>query len=201
MSKYAEEQTILEYNGKQNEVNIRTLLMERLGILKEVQQDEHLENLDIAYNDLNKRMTDMEQIVYYNIRENNFMVDQVSEERMKNDEQTKLTNDIICDVKKLLEVDELRDQINECASIADKTFKLLKITKKYNDDNYKKNALHLFYQIIKRNYAKKLFNQKQVELLLQILEESKTTFISEDRYYEFDEQAYLNKLDVFPEEE
>ena len=32
------------------------------------------------------------------------------------------------------------------------------------------------------------------------MEESKTRFISEDRYYEFDEQAYLNKLDVFPEE-
>ena len=59
----------------------------------------------------------------------------------------------------------------------------------------------LFYQIIKRNYAKKLFNQKQVELLLQLLEESKKTFISEDKYYEFDEQTYLNKLDAFPEEE
>ena len=123
------------------------------------------------------------------------------EARMKNDDQTKLTNDIICDVKKLLEVDELRDQINDCTSIADKTFRLLKITKKQNDDNYKKNTLQLFYQIIKQNYAKKLFNQKQVELLLQILEECKTTFISEDKYYEFDEHAYLNKLDVFPEEE
>lgn len=161
-----------------------------------ISQEERLEKLESTISNLNRRMTDWEQTNYYNIKDI-----KASEVIMKSDEQTKLTNDIIKNIEELSENEEIRDQIATCASMAKKTLKLLKITSCSSDGNYRKSMLHLFYQVIKRNYARELFNEKQISLLKEMLMESKKPFISEDRYAEFDEQLYLNKLTVFPEEE
>ena len=61
--------------------------------------------------------------------------------------------------------------------------------------------VHLFFQAVKRNYARKKFNQKQIALLLKIIKASTKMLVTEEEYLQFDEQLYLNDLDVFPEME
>lgn len=120
---------------------------------------------------------------------------------MQKREHSVLTNDIIEEVKKLYGVEDLQDQIACCVSIADKTFRLLKVMEKAEEGNYKKDIVHLFYQVVKRNYAKGRFNEGQIKLLLEMIEKSKKPYISEEEYFEVDKRLYQNKLDIFPEGE
>ncbi len=111
-----------------------------------------------------------------------------------------LTNDILAEVKQLYGFGDIRDQISCCASVADKTFQLLKIVRKTDGHNYRKDTLHLFYQVIKRNYASRRFCKEQIDLLVEMLEKSQKTFIGEEEYFNLDERVYQNNLDVFPGE-
>lgn len=123
------------------------------------------------------------------------------EVRMILSEPVKLTNDIIADVKHLDDVDELRDQIGACVRIKEQTLKLLNITKTRQEENYQKSCIHLFFQAISRNYARQIFKHSQLNLLVEILEESKKPFVDEERYFELDERLYNEKLDIFTEVE
>ena len=73
--------------------------------------------------------------------------------------------------------------------------------RKTDKSDYRKNMVHLFFQAVKRNYARKKFNQKQIALLLKIIKASTKMLVTEEEYLQFDEQLYLNDLDVFPEME
>ena len=115
--------------------------------------------------------------------------------------QTALTEDIIRRTKGLEEVEDLRDQIIICSDIVQKTLNLLKLMEKANLYGYEKNVVHLFFQAIKRNYAKKKFNQKQIELLVKIMKASMEMIVSEEEYLQYDEELYFNDLDTLAEVE
>lgn len=119
---------------------------------------------------------------------------------MKN-KQTALTEDIIRRTKELVEKEDLRDQIIICSDIVQKTLNLLKLMEKVDLYGYKKNVVHLFFQAIKRNYAKKKFNQKQIELLIKIMKASMEITVTEEEYLKYDEELYLNDLDTLAEVE
>lgn len=125
----------------------------------------------------------------------------LSKDIMDNNDQNNLLSNIIAEVRKLQGLDDIRDQIEYCASVCDNTLNLLKKYDASNDDNYSKRLLHLFYQIIKRNYSKSLFTDKQVEVMLDMMKAVKSSFVDEDKYWEFDETLYSVGLDSFPEEE
>lgn len=72
--------------------------------------------------------------------------------------------------------------------------------RKTDGHNYRKDTLHLFYQVIKRNYASRRFCKEQIDLLVEMLEKSQKTFIGEEEYFNLDERVYQNNLDVFPGE-
>lgn len=129
------------------------------------------------------------------------MKNKVSGEYGVKSEQATLTEDIIIKTEELAEGEDLRDQIAICTEIAEKTLQLLKIMRKTDKSDYRKNVVHLFFQAVKRNYARKKFNQKQIALLLKIIKASTKMLVTEEEYLQFDEQLYLNDLDVFPEME
>lgn len=114
---------------------------------------------------------------------------------------SKLTNDIISSVKCLADIIEIQDQIFMCAKIKDQTLILLSKTKTNEEGNYQKGCIHLFFQAIIRNYAKHIFAQSQLDLLVEILEESKHSYVSEERYFQLDKKLYDTDLNIFPEEE
>ena len=78
---------------------------------------------------------------------------------------------------------------------------LLKIMEKTEENNYKKNVIHLFYQAIKRNYARAKFNESQIGLMVEMIKKSQENFVDEEDYFELDERLYQNKLEIFPEGE
>jgi len=119
---------------------------------------------------------------------------------MKN-KQTTLTEDIIRKTEELAGAEDLRDQIVVCTDIAEKTLELLKIMKKVDENDYRKNIVHLFFQAIKRNYAKKKFNRKQINLLIEMITISTGKTVTEEEYLQYDEELYLNRLDSFAEVE
>lgn len=129
------------------------------------------------------------------------MKNKVSGEYRVKNEQATLTEDIILKTEELAVGEDLRDQIAICAEIAEKTLQLLKIMKKTDKCDYRKNMVHLFFQAVKRNYARKKFNQKQITLLLKMIKTSTKMRVTEEEYLQFDEQLYLNDMDVFPEME
>lgn len=129
------------------------------------------------------------------------MKNKVSGEYDVKSKQATLTEDIILKTEELVTGEDLRDQIAICTEIAEKTLQLLKIMKKTDKCDYKKNVVHLFFQAVKRNYARKKFNQKQITLLLKIIKSSTKMMVTEEEYLQFDEQLYLNDIDVFPEME
>lgn len=186
-----------------------------INIQKEKSQDKQISELrrkvhsfELQNTNFNQRLEDIEHLTYnmYNIVSSdiNFPREQemkVSGEDMRQEkEESMLTNDILEEVKQLYESEDLQDQISHCASIAEQTFRLLKIVKKTGENNYRKEVLHLFYQAIKRNYAKKVFCKEQVDLLREMMEKGQTSYIGEEEYFDFDERLYLNKIEIFPEE-
>ncbi len=116
-------------------------------------------------------------------------------------EQEKLTRDILSDVRRLSDLKDLRDQICMCVQIKEQTVKLLKMTKVRGEENYQKACIHLFLQAIGKNYAEHLLTQSQLDLLTEILEESKKDYVSEEKYFQLDEKVYNNDMNIFPEEE
>lgn len=116
-------------------------------------------------------------------------------------EADKLTDNIVADVKSLADVEEIRDQICICAKIKQQTLRLLKMTKTKTEENYQKGCIHLFFQAIARNYAQHIFKEPQLDLLVEIMEESKKGYVSEERYFQLDKKVYDNRLSIFPEEE
>lgn len=169
---------------------------------KDMQQDKRFEalekkliNIDTRVNELEKFRDNVDNKKY---KKESYL--DISENMIKKAEQNALTNDIINEVEELIDNDDMRDQIHKCRNIADKTLKLLKLMPKQNADNYRKNLVHLFYQAIRRNYARTLFTKGQIEVLIQLMRESQNKFVSEDRYFEYDEIMYNYDLEVFPVE-
>lgn len=186
-----------------------------VNIQKEKSQDKQILELrqkardsELWESNFNQRLEDLENFTYnmYNIVSSDITFPREQEIKVSGEdmgqekEESMLTNDILEEVKQLYESEDLQDQISYCASITEQTFRLLKIVKKTDENNYRKEALHLFYQAVKRNYAKKVFCKEQVDLLMEMMEKSQTSYIGEEEYFEFDEKLYLNKLEIFPEE-
>ena len=120
---------------------------------------------------------------------------------LQEQEQSVLTNDILEEVNQLYHAEDIQDQISCCVFIAEKTFELLKMIDKPDENNYKKQVVHLFYQVVKRNYARGKFTKDQISLMTQMIEKSRKPFVCEEEYFELDEKLYLNKLEIFPEGE
>ncbi len=120
---------------------------------------------------------------------------------VQNDKQTDLLHEIIESVQKLEKIEDFCDQISHCAYICNKMLQLLNRYGVKQKDNYCRKLWHLFYQAIKRNYAKQLFTKEQLALMLNMLMATKTLYVEEEIYWQFDEQLYHYGLDVFPEEE
>ncbi len=165
---------------------------------KSEQQDQSIERLNEQVQELYNRIDSSEKWEKYNTYFNIENSNKLSENRMENREQAELTNDIVREIETLEENEDIRDQIAICTSVAQKTLKLLKIMPKSNEDNYKKSIVHLFYQAIKRNYARKLFTKEQIAVLVRLMKESKNMVVSEDKYFEYDEELYNCDLEVFP---
>ena len=152
----------------------------------------------------NRRLTDLERNNLWINRE--FYLENEENEVSEEDvlceqEQSMLTNDILEEVEQLYQTEDIQDQISCCVSIAEKTFQLLKIMEKTEENNYKKNVIHLFYQAIKRNYARAKFNESQIGLMVEMIKKSQENFVDEEDYFELDERLYKNKLEIFPEGE
>lgn len=120
---------------------------------------------------------------------------------MDNSEKSYLLSNITAEVRNLKGLDDIRDQIAYCVSVCDNTLRLLKKYNDFNNDNYDKRLLHLFYQIIKRNYSKSLFTDEQIAVMLDMIQTVKSSFVDADKYWEYDEKLYSIGLDSFPEEE
>lgn len=130
-----------------------------------------------------------------------FKNNRVSGAYLMRNKQTALTEDIIRRTKELAEVGDLWGQIIICSDIVQKTLNLLKLMEKVDLYGYEKNVVHLFFQAIKRNYARKKFNQKQIELLEKIIKASMATIVTEEEYLQYDEELYFNDLDTLAEVE
>lgn len=169
-----------------------------LMVLKTKQHDQSIDRLNEQVQELYNRIDGFEKWEKYNTNFNIINVSKLSESRMEKREQTDLTNDIVREIEALEENEDIRDQIAICTSVAQKTLKLLKMMPKSSEDNYKKNIVHLFYQAIKRNYARKHFTKEQIDVLVRLMKESKNMVVSEDKYFEYDEELYNCDLEVFP---
>lgn len=103
---------------------------------------------------------------------------------LQEQEQSVLTNDILEEVNQLYHAEDIQDQISCCVFIAEKTFELLKMIDKPDENNYKKQVVHLFYQVVKRNYARGKFTKDQISLMTQMIEKSRKPFVCEEEYFE-----------------
>lgn len=166
---------------------------------KQEAQEQRLEEISKAIDNLNFIMN-TRVLNGYNYREDSY-IDVFGKDRMDHSEQVEFLGNIISEMTKLEGLDDIRDQISHCAFICDKTLNLLKIYHCSDENNYCKKTLHLFFQAVKRNYAKNLFLEEQITVLLDMLKEIKSFFIDEDAYWKFDERLYDTGLAVFPEEE
>lgn len=178
-----------------------------INIQKERRQDEEIRLLQKQYSEIhqqfgnfNQRLTDLESNNFFDC-ELVYPENEVSEEDMFQKQSVVLTNDILGNVKELYQTEDIQEQISCCVSIAEKTFQLLKAVEKTEENNYKKDMIHLFYQVIKRNYARGKFNDAQIGLMMEMLEKSQKFFVDEEEYFELDERLYLNNLEIFPVEE
>ncbi len=196
-------------NGR-NIVSYSTL-METLLFQKEQIQDQRIDELYKKVDDVNRRVnivfSDWNQSRRGNLYDvamlNKTIIDHevLSRDITDNGEQNNLFSNITAEVGKLKGLDDIRDQIAYCASVCVNTLNLLKKYNDTNDDNYSKRLLHLFYQVIKRNYSKALFTDEQVAVMLDMIKTVKSPFVDEDKYWKFDETLYFVGLDSFPEEE
>lgn len=187
------------------------ILIESLFLQKEQAQDQRIDELYKKVDDLNRRVNisylDWNKYsrgyLYNETTSNKDRADfeTLLKDRMDKSEQKNLLGRITGEVEKLNGFEDIRDQIACCASICDHTLNLLKKYNDSNDENYGKRLLHLFYQIIKRNYSKQLFTDKQAAIMLDMIKTVKLPFVDADRYWKFDEALYSAGLDSFPEEE
>lgn len=117
-----------------------------IGIQKQKEQDKQIRELQEQSRDFNQRLVNLEKNDFrYNVVGFNKKIIEVSEENeLQKSEQSMLTNDILKDIEELYDIEDIRDQISYCASIAEKTLKLLKIVKKPDEGNYKK-ILYIFF--------------------------------------------------------
>lgn len=178
-------------------------ILKKILMLKLQNQDLRLDELSDKLDNLNFKVNNLNQSAYnYNQKpigaEYAF---EVKDDIMTIGEDDRIIQDIICEVEMIKKLDDIRDQIALCACISDKCLKLLKIMKRNGEVNQRKSTIHLFFQAIKRNYAKSLFTSEQVDLMLLMLRECQNEYISESKYFEFDEKIYQLHLAVFPEEE
>lgn len=187
-------------------------LIESLFLQKEQIQDQRIDELYKKIDDLNRRVDispwdwnkSIRGYLYSEAMLNKDIIDHpetLNKDIMINNEQNYLLSNITATVRKLEGLDDIRDQIAYCASVCDNTLKLLKIYSNSNDDDYSKRLLHLFYQIIKRNYSKSLFTDEQVAVMLDMIKTVQSSFVDANKYWKFDETLYYAGLDSFPEEE
>ena len=188
-------------------------LMKGLFLRKEQIQDQRIDELYKKVDDLNRRVNisfldwnknkTISEYLYNETTLNKDIIDHetLSIDIMDNNEKNNLLNNITAEVGQLRGLDDLRDQIAYCVTVCNNTLCLLKKYNDSNDDNYSKRLLHLFYQIIKRNYSKNLFTDEQVEVMLDMIKTVKSPFVEADEYWKFDETLYSVGLNSFPEEE
>lgn len=183
-------------------------LMTSVLLQKDQVQDQRIDRLDSQIDDLNRKLDvifpdwNISGYSYNDVTSNKDIMDyETLRKDIVNSEQDRLFNNITAEVRKLEGLDDIRDQIAYCASVCNNTLNLLKKYNDVNDDNYSKRLLHLFYQVIKRNYSKSLFTEEQVAIMLDMIEAVKSLFVDKDKYWEFDEKLYSVGLDSFPEEE
>lgn len=191
--------------------NYNNNLMINLFLQKEQMQDQRIDELYKKIDDLNRKVNirprdwnkNIRGYLYNEAALNKDIIDPetLGKDIMINSEQNYLISNIIAEVRKLEGLDDIRDQIAYCASVCDNTLKLLKIYNDSNDDNYSKRLLHLFYQIIKRNYSKSLFTGEQAAIMLDMIKTVRSPFVDADKYWKFDETLYDAGLNSFPEEE
>ncbi|MDE6949408.1 MAG: hypothetical protein K2P64_00565, partial [Lachnospiraceae bacterium] len=152
-------------------------LMTSVLLQKDQVQDQRIDRLDSQIDDLNRKLDvifpdwNISGYSYNDVTSNKDIMDyETLRKDIVNSGQDRLFNNITAEVCKLEGLDDIRDQIAYCASVCNNTLNLLKKYNDVNDDNYSKRLLHLFYQIIKRNYSKSLFTQEQVAIMLAMIE-------------------------------
>lgn len=205
-------ENIFSFIGWENVEN-NSNLMQGLFLQKEQAQDKRIDELYVIVDDLNRKVN----INIYDWNKNKYIREYLynettlnkdiinhetlSKDIMDNNEQNNLLSNIVAEVGKLRGLDDIRDQIAYCASVCNNTLNLLKKYNNSNGDNYSKRLLHLFYQVIKRNYSKSLFTDEQIVVMLDMIKTVKSPFVDADKYWKFDEALYSVGLDSFPEEE
>lgn len=190
-------------NDDLKEKKIEDVMLLNVLMLKQQNQDFRLDEFSADLNDMNFKVNNLIQngYNYYQKPKDTDYVLGMDDDILKISVESRIIQDIICEVEKFKNCDDIQDQIAISACISEKCLKLLKIMKRSGDDNQRKSTVHLFFQAIKRNYAKSLFNGEQVDLMKLMLVESQNDYISESKYFDFDEKLYQVNLSVFPEEE
>ncbi|MBD5459093.1 MAG: hypothetical protein HDR27_11055 [Lachnospiraceae bacterium] len=184
----------------------RNAFMESVFLTKQQEQDKTIEELTKKVEENSRKIDDINFKVHtvipkgYNYRED--LIDVIRDGIIMNKSaQMNMISHMITEVQKLEGLEDSRDQVEYCAHICKDTLEFLKNNPVSNSENYCAKVLHLFYQAIKRNYAKNFFTSEQVHLMLDMLEECKNGFVDKDKYWEFDERLYNAHLSVFPEED
>ncbi len=176
-------------------------LFKSIIMMKQESQEERVDELLHKVDNLNFKVNNFVQSEYNYIPKGAKYAFNAGDEIMKLSEENRIIQEIITEVEKIKELDDIQDQIASCACVSNKCLKLLRIVKRNGENNQRKSTMHLFFQAIKRNYAKKVFTNNQIDLMILMLMECQNEYIGESKYFEFDEKLYKLNLSVFPEEE
>lgn len=98
------------------------------------------------------------------------------------------------------EAEDIQEQISLCAKIISRIISILKNIPK-ESGNYRRQLILLLHSALKRNYASIQFSAEQITLLKDLAQKCNESYIDEEMYFYYDEQLYIEELEVMPLEE
>ncbi len=101
-------------------------------------------------------------------------------------------------VAELKQVEDKRIQVQISGELVDEIRDMLKDAPKQKN-NYRRQLLLMFHEVIKQNYAKALFNRNQIKALTGIARLCNEEFVTREQYFEMDDIFCECGLDMMPD--
>lgn len=101
-------------------------------------------------------------------------------------------------VSELSEVEDKKLQVQIVGELVDEIKGILKDVPKQKN-NYRRQMLLMFHEALKQNYAKDLFNEKQVKTLIEVARVCNEAFVTREQYFKMDNILCECDLDMIPD--
>lgn len=165
---------------------------------KDMQQDERLEGLESGLEHLRKLISSDEFITNDNqflTKRQNTRFDDYVNHKVENEPAESRLEMI---VQELNGVDDKKLQVQIVGELVDEIRGVLEDIPKQKN-NYRRQTLLMLHEVLKQNYTRNIFCERQVKVLLEAARVCGKTFVSREQYLRMDDIFCDCDLDMMPD--